>query len=164
MAIEVVQGVEKKYIMKKFRLEDLEKRQVFNKPPEGYFDRLPGIIQAKTAHKAGKSGRQLVWTNALKLVPVAALMILIAIYSGIFQERTVEPGFEEILSQVTSDDIILYLEELDISNDEILEEVDLKALSLELESIDDPLMDNLEIEDETLIQLYDDFDLQDSLL
>ena len=150
--------------MKKFRLEDLEKRQVFNKPPEGYFDRLPGIIQAKTAHKATKSNQQVVWIKALKMVPVAALLVLIAIYSGIFQRQGTEPGFEEMLSQVTSEDIILYLEELDISNDEILQEVDLKALSLEFENMEDPLMDNLEIEDETLMQLYDDFDLQDSLL
>jgi hypothetical protein len=150
--------------MKKFRLEDLEKRQVFNKPPEGYFDRLPGIIQAKTAHQAGKGGRQIVWSRALKLVPVAALLVLIALYSGIFQGDDTEPGFEAFLTEVSSEDIIWYLEELDISNEEILEEVDLKALSLELDHMDDPLMNSLEIEDEALIQLYDDFDLQDSLL
>lgn len=150
--------------MKKFRLEDLERRQVFNKPPEGYFDRLPGIIQAKTAHQASNGGRQLVWSRALKLVPVAALLVLLALYSGIFQGDDTEPGFEALLTEVSSEDIILYLEDLDISNEEILEEVDLKVLSLELDHMDDPLMNSLEIEDEALIQLYDDFDLQDSLL
>ncbi len=150
--------------MKKFRLEDLEKRQVFNKPPAGYFDRLPGIIQAKTAHQAGKTGRWASWVWALRLAPVAAMLVIIALYSGMFQQQLDDPGFEEILSQVTSEEIILYLEELDISNDEILEEVDLKALSLELEQMHDPLMDNLEIQDESLIQLYEDFDLQDGLL
>ncbi len=153
--------------MKKIRLEDLKKRQVLSEPPEGYFDRLPGIIQSKTAHKAKtgrKAARQVYWIRALKLVPVAALLVIIALYSGIFTANDVNPDFEELLSQVSTEEIVLYLEELDISNEEILEGVDIKALSMELENVDDPLMENLEIEDETLIELYEDFDLQDSLL
>ena len=150
--------------MKKIRLEDLDKGQVFNKPPDGYFDRLPGIIQSKTAHKRGSGSIPLVWKRTLQLIPVAALLIFIAWYSGVIATSRPDSGFEEILSEVTSDDIILYLEELDISSNEILDEVDLRALSLEFENPEDPLLDNLDIEDETLMELYDSYDLHDSLL
>ena len=150
--------------MKKIRLEDLDKRQVFNQPPEGYFDRLPGVIQAKTAHKAGSDGRQVFWIKVLKLIPVAAVLALIMVYSGLFSRQESTPGFEDLLSEVTTDDIILYLEDMEISNEEILEEVDLTAFSVEFESHEDPLIDNLDIEDESLIQLYQEYDLQDSLL
>lgn len=150
--------------MKKIRLEDLDKRQVFNKPPDGYFDRLPGIIQSKTAQKTRTSSIPLVWRRSLQLIPAAALVVFIAWYSGVITTSQPESGSEEFLSEVTSYDIIIYLEELDISSNEILDEVDLKALSLEFENPDDPLLDNLDIDDENLIELYDSYDLYDSLL
>lgn len=150
--------------MKKFRIEDIDKRRVFTEPPEGYFDKLPGIIQSKTAHKERSSKSRVFFIRALKMVPVAALLILIALYSGVISLKEDNPGFEELLSEVSSDDIIQYLEEIDISNEEILEEVDLTALSLEFEQIEDPLLETLDIEDEALLQLYDEYEIQDSLL
>jgi hypothetical protein len=149
--------------MKKHRLEDINKSQVFTEPPEGYFDKLPGILQARTANKPVKTAR-LYWVGALKLIPAAAAIVLIVLYSGLLNQKESAPGFEEMLSEVTSDDILQYLEELDLTSEEILDEVDLRVLSLEFEDMEDPLIDNLDIEDETLLQMYDDFDLQDSLL
>ena len=149
--------------MKKHRLEDIKKSQVFTAPPEGYFDKLPGILQARTANKTVKTAR-FYWVGALKLIPAAAAIVLIVLYSGLLNQKESAPGFEEMLSEVTSDDILQYLEELDLTSEEILDEVDLRVLSLGFEDLEDPLIDNLDIEDETLLQLYDDFDLQDSLL
>ena len=149
--------------MKKFRLEDIDKRQVFTKPPDGYFEKLPGIIQAKTANKA-KTGAKTYWLTALKLAPVAGLLVFIALYSGVFNSQDSGQGLEDVLSEVSTDDIIWYLEELDITNDEIFEEVDLKALSLEIDDMRNPLLESMEIEDEALIELYDDYNMQEGLL
>ena len=149
--------------MKKFRLEDIDKRQVFTKPPDGYFEKLPGIIQAKTANKP-RTAAKTFWLTALKLAPVAGLLVFIALYSGVFNSRDAGQGLEDVLSEVSTDDIIWYLEELDITNDEIFEEVDLKALSLEVDDMRNPLLESMEIEDEALIELYDDYNMQESLL
>ncbi len=149
--------------MKKHRLEDITKHQVFTDPPEGYFHKLPGVIQEKIANESVRS-TSTYWISALKLVPVAAAMVLIVLYSGILQPKESIPGFEQVLSEVTSDDILQYLEGLELTNEEILAEIDFTALSLEFENIQDALIDNLDIEDETLLQLYEDFELQDSLL
>ena len=92
------------------------------------------------------------------------MIVLIAFYSGLLNREQSIPDFNETLSEVSSYDIIQYLEELDISNDEILAQVDINALSLEFDDMQDPLIDNLNIDDEALMQLYDDFDVQDSLL
>lgn len=149
--------------MKKYRLEDIKKQQVFTEPPEGYFARLPGIIQAKTANKPVRKA-WLYWVRVLRLVPLAAVVVLIALYSGLLNKKESGPGLDELLSEVTTDEIIQYLEDMDLTSEEILEEVDLMALSLEFEGLQDRLIDNLNIEDETLIQLFDDFDVRDSLL
>ena len=149
--------------MKKFRLEDIEKQQVFTKPPDGYFEKLPGIIQAKTANKS-RTGAKTFWLTALKLAPVAGLLVFIALYSGVFNSQDSGPGLEDVLSEVSTEDIIWYLEELDITNDEIFEEVDLKALSLEIDDMRNPLLESMDIEDEALIELYDDYNMQEGLL
>ena len=148
--------------MKKFRLEDIEKRQVFNKPPDGYFDKLPAIIQSKTS--GVKSTRRVYWVTLLKLAPAAALLVLIVFYSGLLKDQEVVPQFEQILAEVSNEDIIWYLEELDLTNDEILEAVDVTALSMDINDLRDPLLEPLDIEDEALIELFDDMDLKDSLL
>ena len=149
--------------MKKFRLEDIGKRQVFTKPPDGYFEKLPGVIQAKTAHKPRTASRTY-WLTALKFAPVAGLLIFIALYSGVFNNPDSGQELEDMLSEVSSEDIIWYLEELEITNDEIFEEVDLKALSLEIDDMRNPLLESMDIEDEVLIELYDDYHLQEGLL
>ena len=147
----------------KYRLEDINKRQVFTKPPDGYFDKLPGIIQAQTANKPSERPL-LYWVRAMKLVPAVAAIVLIVLYSGLLNYDQSVPGLDEVLSEVTSEDIIKYLENMELTNEEILEEVDLMALSLEFEDMEDPLIENLDIEDETWMQLYDDAGVQDDLL
>ncbi len=147
----------------KYRLEDINKRQVFTKPPDGYFDKLPGIIQAQTANKPSVKPL-LYWVRALKLVPAVAAIVLIVLYSGLLNYDESVSGLDEVLSEVASEDIIKYLENLELTNEEILEEVDLMALSWEFEDMEDSLIENLDIKDETWMQLYDDFGAQDDLL
>lgn len=148
--------------MKKYRLEDLKKSQVFTEPPEGYFDKLPGIIQAKTAHKRPQKAITY-WLGALRVVPAAAAVVLIALYLGLFRGESA-PEMDLLLADVSSEDIIEYLEELDLTNEEIYEEVDINELSLQFEEDPDPLFDNLEIEDETFIEIFDDLDSESVLL
>jgi hypothetical protein len=149
--------------MKKFRLEDIDKRQVFNKPPDDYFEKLPGIIQAKTANKS-KSNPRTYLLMALKLAPVAGLLVFLALYSGVFSSQESGSGFDDMLSEVSNEDIIWYLEELDLTSDEIFEEVDLKALSHEIDDMRNPLLESMDIEDEAFIELYDDYNMQEGLL
>ena len=149
--------------MKKYRLEDIKKRQVFTSPPEGYFEKLPRIIQEQTTYK-GRKGAPAYWITALKLVPAAALVVLIALYTGLIGTSDNTMDLDGMLAEVTSEDIILYLEELDISNEEILSEVDLTALSLGMQEMEDPLMETLDIDDEALIEWYDDLEGEESLL
>lgn len=148
--------------MKKYRLEDLKKSRVFTEPPEGYFDKLPGIIQAKTAHKGLQKARSY-WIGALRLVPAAAAVVLIALYFGVFKGPGVQ-DMDLLLADVSSEDIIEYLEDIDLTSEQIYEEVDINELSLQFEEEQDALLENLEIEDETIIDIFDDLDSESVLL
>ena len=155
--------------MKKYRLEDIKKNQVFSKPPADYFDKLPGIIQAKTAHKTANKGRRY-WIGALRLVPVAAALALIIYYTGVFSpdKANVIGDVDEVMAElqdIATEDVIEYLAAIDLTTEQLIEEVDLNELSFDFqEGQDDNLLENLELDDAALIDLYGDLDDDESLL
>lgn len=157
------------YKMKKYRLEDIKKDRVLHEPPAGYFDKLPGIIQAKTAHKT-TNRRRTYLIGALRLVPAAAAVALIVYYTGIFgpDKGVVVGEVEEVmalLEEVPAEEVIEYLATIDLTTEEILEEVDINELSFEFqEEQDDNLLENLELDDASLIELYGDLAEDESLL
>jgi len=142
--------------MKKYRLEDIKKDRVFTEPPADYFDKLPGVIQAKTAHKP-RSRAKTYWMGALKLVPAAAAVVLILFYTGVLGPNGADP-IDDPLAEVTAEDLIDYLATVELTTDELLDEVDFSELSLELlETDQDQLLENLDLDDDSLIELYGDF-------
>lgn len=147
--------------MRKYRLEDIKKNRVFTAPPEGYFDKLPGVIQSKTAHKASRSTKTY-WIGVLRVLPAAAALVLIMFYAGVFETRET-PSVEDLLAEVSNEEIIDYLSSIDLSTEEILEEVDINELSLDFQESQN-LMESLELDDADLIDLYGEWDEVEPLL
>ena len=141
------------------RLEDIEKKNIYQ-VPDKYFDRLPMRIQARIAEKKPASGFTFSWNLALKVAAPAFALILILIFFGLPGSRE-SLSADEILAQVSTDDVIAYLEISDITTDEIIEVLDLSDLELNFED-DDPL--NLELEDADLDELMDHYGLEDEIL
>ena len=148
--------------MKKYRLEEIRENSksknnsVFTEPPVGYFDKLPGIIQAKTAHKA-PNGPRVYWMGALKLVPAVAAVVLILFYTGVLGPKTEVSSIESQLAEVSTEDLIEYLASVDLTTEELLDEVDFTDLSLDFEEVDqNELLENLDLDDASLIELYGD--------
>ncbi len=140
--------------MKKYRLEDIKKGRVFTNPPADYFDKLPGVIQAKTAHKP-RNRAKTYWMGALKLVPAAAAVVLILFYTGVLGPNTTD---SDPLAEVSTEDLIDYLATVELTTDELLDEIDFSELSLELlEADQDQLLENLELDDDSFLELYGDF-------
>lgn len=94
------------------KLEDIPKKDLF-KAPDGYFDKLPGIIQARVAKPEPKS----VWLPVLKFaLPVVALFTV-----GIFwfSNPTVK-SVEAELASINTEQLIAYLD----NNEVVWEDVD----------------------------------------
>ena len=150
-------------IMKKYRLEDIKKDRVFSEPPQGYFDKLPGIIQAKTANK-GSAKTRIYWIGALRLIPAAAAVALILFYTGVFQSKS-SFDVDQVLSEVSTEDLIEYLGAVDLTTEQILEEVDFNELSLEFQNdTDDVLLEGLEVDDDAIIEYFGELEEVESLM
>jgi hypothetical protein len=109
------------------KLEDISKKEVFT-VPDGYFDELPGVIQARVAARGRR--REFLPSFSWK-VAVPAMVVLAA---GIFWVAgPAEPtDAESILASVETHDLVAYLSESDdVSVDEVLESVEFNGNDLE---------------------------------
>ncbi len=126
------------------RLEDIPKKKVFD-VPEGYFEKLPGIIQSRVASREKQSSA--VFRIGLRLA-MPALLIGIAVIFWINRSDS-RPGAEKILASVQTKDLIAYLKEADFTTDELLDQVQLDADDVAKieESVYEFELDQSEIED-----------------
>ncbi len=124
------------------KLEDISKENIY-KVPEGYFDKLPGVIQARVAKPESKGWFVPVFKIAL---PAIALVVAVSIWFTSPQEAS----FEDQLNEIQTEQLLAYLEESEIPADLITEEItwsedDLYELQETVFSSMDPI--NITIED-----------------
>ncbi len=144
---------------RKLKLEDINKDNIFS-VPEGYFDELPAIIQARALETSPKARIHLFtparnWQTAL----IAATVILLVVVFAIFNfPKTVVTTPEDILAQVDVEDIIAYLDFSDLTTAEILAEWNPESADLE-EFIQDntQLLNDEELKTIDLIDLYETY-------
>jgi hypothetical protein len=117
------------------KLEDISKENIF-KVPEGYFEKLSGVIQSRVAKPESR-----VWfTNSLKFaLPMVALLIAASVW------LTLREGvsLEDQLGEIQTEQLLAYLEEsetsVDLYDDVNLNEDDLISLEEEVYLSIDPL-------------------------
>lgn len=109
------------------KLEDIPKNHPF-KVPEGYFDSLPGIIQARVAEKSKVKEAKPYFQYALQYaLPVVVLAIVAVIY--LFPNNPQDA--DTILASVSTEELVAYLEQSDITTEELLTEMNLDSESVE---------------------------------
>jgi len=92
------------------KLEDIPKKDLF-KAPDGYFDKLPGIIQARVAKPEPKS----IWVPVLKFaLPVLALVTVGVFW---FSNPTVQ-NVETELAGINTEQLMAYLDNTEVVWDE----------------------------------------------
>ena len=106
------------------KLEEIPKKEVF-KVPEGYFENLPGIIQARVAQENKAREVRPVFTYALRYALPAIFLFAVGIFWFTRPDQT--PTAESILASIQTEDLVAYLEEGDLTTDELLEEVSLSV-------------------------------------
>jgi hypothetical protein len=109
------------------KLEDIPKKEIFT-TPEGYFDALPGKIQARISAKPEK---QPFFAYTLKYaLPVIALLA-----AGIFwytaNQETTPADAESILASVETEALIAYLDESEISTEDLIENLEFRTDDIE---------------------------------
>jgi hypothetical protein len=136
------------------KLEDIPKKEIFT-VPDGYFETFPGIVQSRVAERNQPS---------LKTSPVFrysvrfAIPLLVLLAVGVFW-YTRQPGgtdAETILASVETEDLMVYLQESDLSTEELMDHLPLDAD--DADDIHDAVYE-LNFSDNELEEIIDDIDL-----
>jgi hypothetical protein len=126
------------------KLEDIPKKEIFT-APDGYFDTLPGVIQARVA-KQSRFARP-VWKYSLRY----ALPAVVLVAAGILW-YTRQTSAQDMLAGIATEELVRYLEESEtLSTDELLDTDlldadDVQAIEQEVYTLDlnDDVLDALE--------------------
>ena len=104
------------------KLEDIPKREIF-KVPEGYFEKLPAIIQSRVTQQRAEKGWWIRYRYSFRL----AMPVLIILAGVIFwlNRAQNDQNAENILASVQTEDLIAYLNDADLTTEELLEHVEL---------------------------------------
>jgi hypothetical protein len=133
------------------KLKDIPKKQVFE-APEGYFDSLPGIVQSRVAGQA--VSRNLIWLPVLKFAfPVLVIAIGAIWYSNSGGIETPE----QLLASIETIDIEDYLDESDMTTEDLLEHIDYDQLQVDSLEFENPVLD---FGDADLDELLNDFETE----
>lgn len=129
------------------KLEDIPKKNIFE-VPEGYFEKLPGIIQARVV----KPEPVRIWVTSLKYaLPVLAIMAF-----GIFWfSGNSEKSFDEQLASIQTEQLIAYLNDADLQIDDLSETVGWNEF--DLMELENKVYATFEITDDDLDLLLDEF-------
>lgn len=139
----------KKYMNRK--LDDINKKPDF-KLPEGYFEDLPLKIQNRIEAEKPKSRviRLPTWSLAMA-ASVVAIVSLVFLLGGN------ENKADDLLAEISEEDLVAYIEELD------LDEYDLASAfpetTEELEFKDIEIMDGLDLEDHSIDDILLEYNL-----
>jgi len=124
------------------KLEDIPKNNPFS-VPDGYFDKLPGIIQARISASAPEKQARPYFRYALQYaLPVIGIIIVASIYLTPKESE----NYNDILATVSTEQLAAYLADSDITTEDILESGEL----------DDESADAIEAE-----VYFNDIDLED---
>ncbi len=129
------------------KLEDIPKKEVFN-VPDGYFDKLPGIIQARVT-TSSQSETKAAWSFTLRYALPTVVLLAIGFFWFNQSHKVVDA--EQLLSSIQTEDLVAYLSDSDMTTEELLADAQLSdedaneiegnvyELNLENENLDDIL-------------------------
>lgn len=109
------------------KLDDIPKKNIFN-VPDGYFDKLPGIIQARATKEQHTTGFSLARFSVRYALPA-----VVAIAGMLFWYTRIQPSPdpENILAGIDTKELIAYISETDLSTEELMEQVELDQTDIE---------------------------------
>lgn len=134
------------------KLDQIEKKQIFT-VPDGYFDQLPLAIQERVSQK-----RSISWFGVPMLrlaLPVVALLVVGIVW---FKPFSSSLSIEEELSMLNESDLIAYLNESDLTSDELINTFNLS--SEEVNNLEQEVFQSLQSSEGILESLIDEYTIE----
>ncbi len=132
------------------KLEDIPKKNIFE-VPEGYFEKLPGIIQSRITKPDPTPWFAPTWKFALPILAFIAVGIVW------FTSQTGD-SLEQQLASIQTEQLIAYLDDGDLTMDELAETVTWSET--DLNELEEKVFSTIEVSGDELDILLEEFSIE----
>ncbi|MEQ9466512.1 MAG: hypothetical protein RLN88_03820 [Ekhidna sp.] len=140
----------------KYKLDDINKKSGF-KVPEGYFEDLPMKIQQRIGTESTPQTIRLPsWSLAMA---ASFIIILTAVF---ILKNTSTPTAEELLAEVSQEELVAYLDLIELDEYDIASAVDENSEILNFEETD--VLDGIDMDEGVIDDVLLEYDLADEYL
>jgi len=140
------------------KLEDINKENIF-KIPDQYFEEFPDRLKSRISEESGKDQGKLVsFPLVVKMAVAASIVVLITF--GIFQINFKSKSVDQLLASVPTESLIAYLEESEMSTDELIETMDIGLITQEDDLYSPYIISDEEINEELIEDIMIDYELE----
>lgn len=140
----------------KHKLDDIDKKEVFQ-VPEGYFEDLPMRIQKRVDSEKPVTRQQFIPKWGLALASSIALIV-----TFVFVFNNNGPSPEDMLAEVSQDELVAYLEQMELDEYEIASAFDEDMEIFETE--DTNVLDGIDLGEDAIDDVLLEYDLEDEYL
>ncbi len=135
------------------KLENIPKKDIFT-VPDGYFDNLPGKIQARITGESARPENRFIFRYKLQYaLPLIALM---AISIFLFTNRPAETDVDALLASVETEALVAFVNETDLISYDLFDNTELS--NSEVQEIENEVYE-MELDTEALDAIMEDLDL-----
>jgi hypothetical protein len=140
------------------KLDDINKKNIF-KVPDNYFEDFPDRLQKRIAETKKEKQVPVIRLRTIINIAAAAVILIFAVY-GVNQFRNQPNSVDQLLSDISSDEMINFLVESEISVDEFLENLDISIIASDEYSFSEELFPSESIDEETIDNLLDEYEIE----
>jgi hypothetical protein len=138
-------------------LEDINKENIF-KVPDQYFEEFPDHLQDRIRDESIKrDGKLISLPSFLKVAVAASLLVLITFV--LFLLKNDNPSVDQLLAGVPTESLIAYLEESDMSVDELIETIDVGLITSDDDLFDPNVIPDDAMDEKLIEDIITDYEL-----
>ncbi len=139
------------------KLEDIPKKNIFE-VPEGYFDRLPGIIQARVSEPSPTYGWHSSWTVSLRYALPVLMMMAVGVFWYTHDSLTGTEKIKFELAALNSDQLVEYLDEHELATDDLVEKIAWNAN--DLNDLENSVYSDLDVPHKDIDKILNEYDVE----
>jgi hypothetical protein len=140
------------------KLEDINKDNIF-KVPDNYFENFPERLKKRIEETEQQKKVPVIRLRSIINIAAAAVILIFAIY-GITKINDNTVSVDQILSEISSEELVNYLVESDMSTDEFLESLDMSIIASTEDPITDEFIPSDPLDEKTIDELLDEYEIE----
>ncbi len=139
------------------KLEDIPKKNIFE-VPEGYFDRLPGIIQARVSEQKPIYRWLPTWSVAVRFAVAVLLMMAVGVFWYTSGSLTATDKIKSELASINPDQLVEYLDEHELATDDLVERI--AWSSDDLNDLENSVYSGLDVPRQEIEKILNEYDVE----